>query len=133
MIRIGEKVKGGEVFTVRLLNVECPEILHPKLGEQPFGKACKQMTTDLVSNSTLEIEYDQGETIKTNMGENSLTYMLITRMLQNDSLKMVLARVVYVFNPNSLHVDSFKKAQKKETEVFGLFPKRPSHPHTAMC
>ncbi|MEX3624908.1 thermonuclease family protein [Viridibacillus arvi] len=114
--KIGENVKKGEVFTVRLLNIDCPETVHPKLGEQPFGKACKQMTTDLVNNSTLEIEYDQGGDYQDKYGRELVNLYADNENVAERLIEEGLARVAYVFNPNSRHIDALRKAQNNAKE-----------------
>ncbi|WP_066051129.1 thermonuclease family protein [Robertmurraya korlensis] len=103
----------GEEHNVRFLLVDTPETSHPRLGEQPFGQEAKDFTSDLVTNAkTIELEFDIGPQ-KDKYGR-LLAYVYVDgTMVQEELLQNSLARVAYVYPPNTRYVDPFTDLQKE--------------------
>lgn len=102
----------GSEELVRLLLIDCPETHHPILGEQPYGQDAKKYTKKLLSGQeTVYLEFD-----KTNRDKyNRLLAYVYTKKgmsIQEELLKKGLARVAYVYEPNTKHVDWFNSIQK---------------------
>lgn len=106
-------IYNGKEETVRFLLVDTPETSHPRLGKQPFGQEAKEYTTRLVQQaSRLELEFDVGAN-RDKYGR-LLAYVYVDgKMLQAELLKEGLARVAYVYPPNTRYVDQFNALQKK--------------------
>jgi micrococcal nuclease len=103
----------GEKEKVRFLLVDTPETSHPRLGEQPFGKEAKEFTKHLVENAkTLELEFDIGQN-RDKYGRLLAYVYADGEMIQEQLLQKGLARVAYIYAPNTRYVDSFTAIQKK--------------------
>lgn len=107
---------------VRFLLVDTPETSHPRLGEQPFGQEAKEFTANLVESAEkLELEFDIGQN-RDKYGR-LLAYVYVDgKMLQEELLKQGLARVAYIYEPNTRYVDSFTEIQKTaQSEGIGIW------------
>jgi micrococcal nuclease len=102
----------GEEKNVRFLLVDSPETNHPQLGEQPFGRKAKEYTSSIMKKAKeIELEFDIGPQ-KDKYGR-LLAYVYVDgKLLQEELLKQGLARVAYIFPPNTRYVDQFKDIQK---------------------
>lgn len=106
------KVKiNGKEESVRFLLVDTPETNHPRLGVQPFGPEAKAFTKKLLSTSTVLLEKDVSERDKYG---RLLMYVYTPdgRSVQEELLKNGLARVAYVYAPNTKYVDTYYRIQK---------------------
>lgn len=103
----------GNRESVRFLLVDSPETSHPRLGEQPYGKEAKEFTGNLVENaSKIELEFDIGP--RRDKYGRLLAYVYVDgKMIQEDLLKKGLARVAYIYPPNTRYVDQFYAIQKE--------------------
>lgn len=100
----------GKEQKVRYLLVDTPETNHPKLGEQPFGKEAKERNQELLENGNLEIEFDVGE--RFDKYNRLLAYIYVDgKSVQKMLLSEGLARVAYVYPPNTRHLNPFEKSQ----------------------
>ncbi|MFT4416422.1 thermonuclease family protein [Fredinandcohnia humi] len=105
-------IYNGNREKIRFLLVDSPETSHPRLGEQPFGTEAKEFTRKLVENSQkIELEFDIGE--KRDKYGRLLAYVYVDgKMIQEELLKNGLARVAYVYPPNTRYIDQFNDIQK---------------------
>ena len=102
----------GKEQNVRYLLIDTPETNHPRLGKQPFGEKAKERNRELMNSGKLEIEFDVGG--KTDKYDRLLAYIYIDGVsVQEKLLEEGLARVGYVYPPNTRHLDDFKKAEEK--------------------
>lgn len=102
----------GKEQNVRYLLVDTPETNHAQLGKQPFGQQAKDRNTELMNSGKLEIEFDIGEQV--DKYGRLLAYIYIDGVsIQEKLLEEGLARVGYVYPPNTRHLDAFEKAQEK--------------------
>lgn len=119
---INIKVNGKEE-TVRLLLVDTPETVHPSKPVQPFGpEASKLAKETLTPGKQVEIEIDISERDKYG---RFLCYLYIDGKMFNELLlEKGLARVAYVYAPNTRYVDQFynvqKQAQAKEIGIWSI-------------
>lgn len=114
----------GKIEKVRMLCVDTPETHHPRLGVQPFGPEASEYTKKILSVGTkVEIEPGLGE------GRDKygrlLAYIYINGKMFNEMLlEEGLARVAYIYAPNTQYVDEFyaiqKKAQKKGVGIWSI-------------
>jgi micrococcal nuclease len=102
----------GKEQNVRYLLIDTPETNHAQLGKQPFGQQAKERNTQLLNSGKLEIEFDIGERV--DKYGRLLAYIYIDGVsIQEKLLEEGLARVGYVYPPNTRHLDAFEKAQDK--------------------
>ena len=101
----------GKEQNVRYLLIDTPETNHPRLGKQPFGEKAKERNRELMNSGKLEIEFDIGG--KTDKYDRLLAYIYIDGVsVQETLLEEGLARVAYVYPPNTRHLDAYKKAEE---------------------
>lgn len=101
----------GQEHNVRYLLIDTPETNHPRLGKQPFGEEAKEKNRALVNSGQLYLEFDVGE--RFDKYGRLLAYVYVgNTLVQEQLLKEGLARVAYVYPPNTRHLDKFEKAQK---------------------
>nr|WP_255726761.1 thermonuclease family protein [Sporosarcina sp. ACRSM] len=102
----------GKEQNVRYLLIDTPETNHPRLGKQPFGEEAKERNRELINSGKLEIEFDIGERI--DKYGRLLAYIYVDgESVQETLLEEGLARVAYVYPPNTRHLDTYEKAQDK--------------------
>ncbi|MER2008392.1 MAG: thermonuclease family protein [Psychrobacillus sp.] len=117
------KIKyNGANENVRFLLIDTPETNHPKLGEQPFGQDAKDFTKQLLKGQdTVFLEFDVSYRDKYN---RLLAYIYTSdgKSLQEELLKQGLARVAYIYAPNTKHVDWFEAIQEKaQQQAIGIW------------
>jgi micrococcal nuclease len=114
----------GKIEKVRMLCVDTPETHHPRLGVQPFGQEASDYTEKILSVGTkVEIEPGIGEA-RDKYGR-LLAYIYVNGKMFNEMLlEQGLARVAYIYAPNTQYVDKFyaiqKKAQKKGAGIWSI-------------
>ncbi len=102
----------GKEQNVRYLLIDTPETNHAQLGKQPFGQQAKDRNAELMNSGKLEIEFDIGERV--DKYGRLLAYIYIDGVsIQEKLLEEGLARVGYVYPPNTRHLDEFERAQEK--------------------
>ena len=102
----------GKEENVRYLLIDTPETNHPRLGKQPYGQQAKVRNQELLQKGQLEIEFDVGG--KYDKYGRLLAYIYIDgKSVQEQLLKEGLARVAYVYPPNTRHLDAFEKAEQQ--------------------
>lgn len=97
---------------VRFLLVDTPETNHPRMdGPQPFGQDAKKFMEDFMTGGKVELELDVGE--RDHYGR-ILAYVYVNGVsAQEELLKRGLARVAYIFPPNTRYVDSYQAIQEQ--------------------
>lgn len=123
----GDTVKielpNGNEETVRLLLIDTPETVHPTKAVQPFGPEASQFSKHLMEpNSEVEVEPGIGERDKYG---RLLAYLYVDgKMVNKLLLEKGLARVAYIYAPNTKYLDEFealqKKAQQKEIGIWSI-------------
>lgn len=121
----GDTIKihiNGQVESVRFLLVDTPETSHPRLGKQPFGEEAKEFTRKMVEGKTVQLEKDVSDRDKYN---RLLYYVYVDgKSVQEELLRNGLARVAYVYVPNTKHVDRYyeiqKEAQQKGVGIWSI-------------
>ncbi len=111
----------GKEQNVRYLLIDTPETNHPRLGKQPFGEKAKERNRELMNSGKLEIEFDVGQRV--DKYGRLLAYIYINgESVQEKLLAEGLARVAYVYPPNTRHLDPYEKIQSKaKKEGIGIW------------
>ncbi|WP_305880086.1 thermonuclease family protein [Sporosarcina sp. Marseille-Q4943] len=109
----GDTIKvlyNGQEINVRYLLIDTPETNHPRLGKQPFGDKSKERNRQLVNSGALTLEFDIGE--RYDKYDRLLAYVYVDgKSVQKTLLAEGLARVAYVYPPNTRHLTPFEEAQ----------------------
>lgn len=106
----------GKEETVRYLLIDTPETNHPSLGEQPLGKEATKENKKIIESGDVSIEFDVGGRFD-DYGR-LLAYIYVDgESVQEHMLKSGLARVAYVYPPNTRYVDEFEAAEKQAKEA----------------
>jgi len=111
----------GQEVAIRYLLTDTAETAHPKLGEQPFGQEAKERNKELVESGQLTIEFDVGE--RMDKYGRLLAYVYVGGLsVQETLLKEGLARVAYVYPPNTRYLTEFERvAEKAKKAKIGIW------------
>ncbi|MGG3468890.1 thermonuclease family protein [Neobacillus pocheonensis] len=114
----------GKVEKIRMLCVDTPETHHPRLGVQPFGPEASNYTKKILSVGT-KVEIEPGIGGGRDKYGRLLAYIYINGKMFNEMLlEQGLARVAYIYAPNTKYVDEFytiqKEAQKKGIGIWSI-------------
>lgn len=102
----------GKEKNVRYLLIDTPETNHPRLGKQPYGEEAKERNRQLVNSGDLTLEFDIGERV--DKYGRLLAYVYADgKSVQKTLLEEGLARVAYVYPPNTRHLTPYEEAQNK--------------------
>lgn len=106
------KIKyNGNIEKVRYLLVDTPETNHKTLGKQPFGEEAKNRNKELLNSGNVTIEFDIGN--RFDDYDRMLAYIYVDGVsVQETLLEEGLARVAYVFPPNTRYLDDFEAASE---------------------
>ena len=109
-------VYNNKTETFRFLLIDTPETKHPRLGKQPFGQEASDRTAELLRNAKkIEVEFDVGQ--KQDKYHRYLAYIYVDGKMLNDILvKEGLARVAYVYPPNTRYLSELEASQEKARE-----------------
>jgi micrococcal nuclease len=115
----GDTIKvnlNGREETVRVLLVDTPETHHPRLGIQPYGPEASTMTHRLLDHKKVTLELAENHS-RDKYGR-LLAYLFVGgESVEVDLLEKGLARVAYVFPPNTKYLKTYRLAEaiaKKE-------------------
>ena len=112
---------GNEQRRVRFLGVDTPETVHPKKGEQPYGKAASNFTKESLTGRQVWLEYDASPLDRYN---RHLAYIWLAKPERIDeasirrdmfNAKLLLggyARVM-IIKPNNRYEKLFQKFQSE--------------------
>ncbi|WP_338448474.1 thermonuclease family protein [Niallia oryzisoli] len=105
----------GKKETIRLLLVDSPESVHPEKQVQPYGKGSYFFVRSLAPiGKEIQVELDVCERDKYG---RLLAYVYVDGIMLNELLlEKGLARVAYVFPPNTRYVERFRKIERKAQE-----------------
>ncbi|OKL36082.1 thermonuclease family protein [Domibacillus mangrovi] len=100
-----------EEFSARFLLIDTPETRHPKLGKQPLGDEAKERTAQLLKQGEITLEFDVGQRL--DKYSRILVYVYVDgKSVQETLLEEGMARVAYVYPPNTRYLDEFEVKQK---------------------
>lgn len=102
----------GRKETVRFLLIDTPETVHPNMPIQPFGPQAHKFTQQLLAGQYVKLEI--GKNPRDKYGRLlAYVYMENGEMVNKMLLRKGLARVAYVFPPDTKYLDSFRHIEKK--------------------
>nr|WP_245947189.1 thermonuclease family protein [Bacillus taeanensis] len=111
----GDTIKvqlNGKEETIRMLLIDTPETVHPNKPVQPFGPEASQFVKSKLEDQNVTLEMDISERDK--YGRLlAYVYTMDGEMINERLLEEGLARVAYVFEPNTKYVDNFYKIQQQ--------------------
>jgi micrococcal nuclease len=105
------RLKNGKEESVRFLLVDTPETKHPKLGVQLFGPEASAFTKQIApvgKDITLELDVSEREKYG-----RLLAYVWVEGQL----IEQGLARVGYIYAPNTKYVDYLREIQTKAQQA----------------
>ena len=112
------RLENGQTEDVRLLLVDTPETVNPEKPVQPYGPEASRFTKDaLPAGSDVLIERDQS---KTDRYGRLLAYVWADgKMINQELLRQGLARVAYIYEPDTRYVETFQEieAEAKEKKI----------------
>ncbi|WP_326137084.1 thermonuclease family protein [Bacillus paralicheniformis] len=114
------RMKNGKQERVRFILVDTPETVHPKKGEEPFGREASDFTKKTLSGQKVDLKLGVQERDKYG---RLLAYVYLKdgAMINELLLQKGLARVA-VFPPNTEFVDQFRdieaQAQKEHKGIW---------------
>ncbi|MFP7695343.1 endonuclease YokF [Bacillus subtilis] len=122
----GDTIKviyNGKEDTVRYLLVDTPETKKPNSCVQPYGEDASKRNKELVNSGKLQLEFDKGD--RRDKYGRLLAYVYVDgKSVQETLLKEGLARVAYVYEPNTKYIDLFKKdEQEAKSEKLSIWSK----------
>ncbi|WP_461200338.1 thermonuclease family protein [Anoxybacillus sp. TBDG-1] len=103
--------KDGEIVTVRLLNIDTPETYREK---QAYGEEAKQFAKDVLLHKKVTVELSAKEQPYDRYGR-LLAYIWLEdgTLYQEKIVQEGLARVAYVFEPDTKYAKRLYKAQEQ--------------------
>lgn len=106
--------KNNNVLKLRLLLIDTPETVHPSKPIEPFGpEASAYAKTFFPIGSEVQLEYDVSGNSLDKYGR-TLAYIWKDGKLYNEEIvKMGLARVAYIYAPNTRHVDLLREVEQE--------------------
>lgn len=106
----------GKEQNVRYLLIDTPELDHEHFDHQPFAEEATKRNDELLKGGQVQIEFDIGD--REDKYGRLLAYVYVDgESVQQTLLEEGLARVAYIYKPNTMHVDLFKKAEGKASEA----------------
>jgi len=104
------ELAGGREETVRMLLIDTPETVAPGKPVQPFGKEARNyLKRTLIKDSVIEIE--RGIEERDRYGRLLAYVWLDGKNVNLELVKEGLARVAYIYEPNTKYIDEFKKGE----------------------
>ncbi|MFI8491846.1 thermonuclease family protein [Peribacillus butanolivorans] len=117
------KLPSGNEETVRLLLIDTPETVHPSKPVQPFGPEASKFTKELMPAGS-EVEVETGISERDKYGRLLAYFYVDGKMVNKLLLEKGLARVAYVYAPNTKYIDELegiqKQAQKEEIGIWSI-------------
>ncbi|MFJ8244177.1 thermonuclease family protein [Peribacillus asahii] len=117
------KLPNGNEETVRLLLIDTPETVHPSKDVQPFGPEASQFSKELMPPGS-KVEVETGISERDKYGRLLAYFYVDGKMVNKMLLEKGLARVAYVYAPNTKYLDELeavqKEAQKKAIGIWSI-------------
>ncbi len=96
------------------------------INDNKYGEDASERNKELVNSGKLQLEFDEGD--RTDKYGRMLAYVYVDgKSVQETLLKEGLARVAYVYEPNTKYIDQFKKdEQEAKSEKLSIWSKNSS-------
>jgi len=122
----GDTIKvsyNGNVDTVRYLLIDTPETKKPNSCVQPYGEDASKRNKELVNSGKLQLEFDKDD--RRDKYGRLLAYVYVDgKSVEETLLKEGLARVAYVYEPNTRYIEQYRKdEQEAKTEKLSIWSK----------
>ena len=115
------KMPNGKEETVRLLLIDTPETVHPSKPVQPFGPEASKYAKELMPAGS-KVEVEPGISERDKYGRLLAYFYVDGKMVNKLLLEKGLARVAYVYAPNTKYIDEFEAIQKKaQSKAIGIW------------
>ena len=103
----------GQVKSVRYLLIDTPETVKPNTPVQPFGKEASTFTKNALTHAhKIQLDFDKTGN-KGDKYNRTLAYVYVDgKDLNEELVKKGLARVAYVYKPNTKNEAKYLKAQE---------------------
>ena len=101
---------------IRLLLIDTPESVHSEIEPQPYGEEASEFAKSVLKKGqTVELERGNPER---DTYDRLLAYIWIDDDVNFNQLMIEegFARVAYVYEPNTMYLDEFEKAEMKAKE-----------------
>lgn len=100
----------GKEETVRFLLVDTPEVVHPEMGEMPYGQEASDYVKEMLKSGQVQIEFEDDER---DIYGRLLAYVYDEEgnSVQEGLLEKGFARVEDYFNPTAREVANYKAIQ----------------------
>lgn len=110
------KLADGKTEDVRLLLVDTPETVKPDTPIQPYGTEASAFTKEtLPSGTAIRLERDHS---RTDRYGRLLAYVWYgDKMLNQELLRKGLARVAFVYEPDTRYVDMFEQIEQEAKQA----------------
>lgn len=112
----------GKTESFRFLLIDTPETKHPRIGKEPYGQEASDRTAELLNTAAnIEVEFDVGQ--KKDKYGRYLAYIYVDgEMLNNILVREGLAKVGYVYPPNTRYLSELEDSQDKaKSEQIGIW------------
>lgn len=112
----------GKTESFRFLLIDTPETKHPRIGKEPYGQEASDRTEELLNTAAnIEVEFDVGQ--KKDKYGRYLAYVYVDgEMLNNILVREGLAKVGYVYPPNTRYLSELEDSQDKaKSEQIGIW------------
>jgi micrococcal nuclease len=115
----GDTIKvniNGQEETIRLLLIDTPETVHPHKPVQPYGPEASAFIKQLLDGKKVRLELGISERDKYG---RLLAYVYTEngKMVNKLLLEEGLARVAYIYQPNTKYLEELQAIQKKAQEL----------------
>ena len=109
------RLKNGQTEDVRFLLIDTPETVNPEKPVQPYGPEASRFTKEaLPAGSEVLLERDES---KADRYGRLLAYVWADgKMINQELLRKGLARVAYIYEPDTRYVETFQEIEDETKE-----------------
>jgi micrococcal nuclease len=102
----------NEIITVRILNIDTPEVYGPNAG-QPFGKEASKFAKEMLEGKTITLELSKKKNPYDKYGR-LLAYVFIDKNLYEELIiEEGLARIAYVYDPDTKYLNVLENSERR--------------------
>jgi len=116
--------KDGNIIKTRFLAIDTPETVHPKKGEESFGKEASNYTCRSLTNAKeIRLEYDNDSEKEDKYGRRLAWVFVDDVLLQEQLIELGYAKVAYLYGDYeyTTHLQEVEARVKKEEKgIWGV-------------